>query len=119
MMEGIDPDFPLTHDLLQQTALRHFHAVAWILTQRRLSVRHGGQSFLPAVLAGQILNQRSAQRHIQHLNAPADAQNGLFFFQKKLDQPQFTLIPQGIDLAQALHRLLTKAAGRNVIAPRQ
>lgn len=71
------------------------------------------------VLAGQVLNQRAAQRHIEDLHAPTDSENGLVFLPKQLDQPKLVLIPQRVDLAQPQHRLLPKAAGRYVVSSGQ
>ena len=44
-------------------------------------------------LAGQILPERAAQSHIEQLDAPADAQNGLVRRKGHPEQPQLHLVP--------------------------
>ena len=106
---------PRPHDTRQQAVRRQRQAVEQFAARRTVLIMADGR---PA-LRGDVLPQRAAECHVQHLCAAADAQQRLFMLRRGAAQRQLHVVAQAVGAGELGHRALAVIGGRNVAAARQ
>ena len=104
-MERIDSQGISLHDAVQQAVWFDAHRVRSPVTAHVLTVL---QRLLAVALCIDILEIVPAQRCRQHLDAPADAQDGQLALVGMLHEPHLLDIPFGTDAVQSRYRLFAQ-----------